>query len=93
MKSFLSAIAVTSILAFSSMASAEKAAPPEKVNINKASVQELDEKLSGVGRRIAQEIVKHRDSYGPFQSTDDLDKVKFVGSSIIEKNKTRITYD
>ncbi len=93
MKSILSVIALSSILAFSSTASAEKTSPPEKVNINKASVQELDEQLSGVGRRIAEEIVKHRDAYGPFQSTSDLDKVKFIGSSILDKNKTRIAYE
>ena len=51
MRVFLSAIAVSSILAFSSFASAGKPAQAEKVNINKASVQELDEQLSGVGRR------------------------------------------
>ena len=65
----------------------------EPVNVNQASYQELDEGLLGVGPRIAMEIVKHRDQHGPYQSIDDLDRVKFVGATILEKNKGRIVFD
>ena len=64
-----------------------------QVNVNQASFEELDKGLLGVGPRIAMEIVKHRDQHGPYQSLDDLDKVKFVGATILEKNKSRIVFD
>ncbi|USE39442.1 helix-hairpin-helix domain-containing protein [Endozoicomonas sp. SCSIO W0465] len=54
---------------------------------------EKSQGLLGVGPRIAMEIVKHRDQHGPYQSFDDLDKVKYVGSRMLEKNKKRIVFD
>ena len=65
----------------------------EPVNVNQATFEELDQGLLGVGPRIAMEIVKHRDQHGPYQSLDDLDRVKFVGSTILKKNKGRIVFD
>ena len=64
-----------------------------QVNVNQATFEELDEGLLGVGPRIAMEIVKHRDQHGPYQSLDDLDRVKFVGATILKKNKGRIVFD
>ncbi len=64
-----------------------------KININEATIEQLDEGLLGVGKRIATEIVKHRESNGPFENLDDLDRVKFVGSKVLEKNKDRIVFD
>ena len=65
----------------------------EPVNVNQATFEELDQGLLGVGPRIAMEIVKHRDQHGPYQSLDDLDRVKFVGATILKKNKGRIVFD
>ncbi|WP_257263713.1 helix-hairpin-helix domain-containing protein [Endozoicomonas sp. ONNA2] len=64
-----------------------------KVNVNQATIEQLDKGLLGVGPRIAMEIVKHRDQHGPYQSFDDLDKVKYVGSRMLDKNKKRIVFD
>ena len=64
-----------------------------QVNVNQATFEELDKGLLGVGPRIAMEIVKHRDQHGPYQSLDDLDRVKFVGATILKKNKGRIVFD
>lgn len=94
-KELLVATAVT-FLSLSMQGMAEKPltpTPPEKIKINHATIQELDESLEGVGRRVAQEIVKHRKTYGPFRSMEDLDKVKFVGQKLLEKNKKRISFD
>ncbi len=63
-----------------------------KVHVNTASVQELDEQLIGVGRKTAEEIVKYREEHGPFKSWEDLDKVKYVGAATIEKNKKRVSF-
>ena len=87
--SFLMAL----FLSFSVPVFAEEAGKITKVNVNQATVQQLDEALVGVGRSIAQEIVRHRETHGPFQSFEDFDKVKYVGSSLIEKNKDRIVFE
>ncbi len=65
----------------------------QKINVNQATVEQLDKGLLGVGPRIAMEIVKHRDQHGPYQSVEDLDKVKYVGSRVLDKNKGRIIFD
>ncbi len=64
-----------------------------QINVNQATVEQLDKGLLGVGPRIAMEIVKHRDQHGPYQSVEDLDKVKYVGSRMLDKNKGRIIFD
>lgn len=86
-------IAFTATIFFSISAMAADQQDMEPVNVNQASYQELDQGLLGVGPRIAMEIVKHRDQHGPYQSIDDLDRVKFVGATILEKNKGRIVFD
>lgn len=64
-----------------------------QINVNQATVEQLDKGLLGVGPRIAMEIVKHRNQHGPYQSVEDLDKVKYVGSRMLDKNKGRIIFD
>ncbi|MEA4923729.1 MAG: helix-hairpin-helix domain-containing protein [Syntrophomonadaceae bacterium] len=50
-----------------------------KVNINTASVQELDEKLPGIGPTLAQRIVDYRKLHGPFAKIEDLNEVSGIG--------------
>jgi len=50
-----------------------------KVNINTASVQELDEKLPGIGPTLAQRIVDYRKLHGPFAKIEDLNDVSGIG--------------
>jgi competence protein ComEA len=65
-------------------------APAEpKVNINTAGVKELMT-LSGVGRGLAEKIVKYRDTNGQFKKPTDLRKVEGLGDALWEKNRTRI---
>lgn len=87
----ITAFMATVLFSISAMAAEQQDVEP--VNVNQASYQELDQGLLGVGPRIAMEIVKHRDQHGPYQSIDDLDRVKFVGSTILEKNRGRIVFD
>jgi len=49
------------------------------VDINRASLKEL-ESLSGIGKVIAERIIKYRLEYGSFKNLKDLKKVKGIGS-------------
>ena len=44
---------------------------PERLNINAASAQAL-EQLPGIGKGLAERIVDHRDKYGPFRRPEHL---------------------
>ena len=68
------------------------AAAEQKININKASVQELTQ-LKGIGQKGAQRIVEYRDANGPFTAPEDLMKVKGVGEKLFEHNKKYITVE
>lgn len=59
------------------------------VNINSASVEELDS-LPGVGPSTAAAIVEDRDANGPFTSPEDLMRVSGIGEKKFEKLKGRI---
>ena len=60
------------------------------VNINTASKRELDA-LPGIGEVLAQRIIDYRNANGPFQSVDDLVKVKGIGEKTLEKIKPYAT--
>ena len=60
------------------------------VNINRAGVEELAEKLSGIGPTKARAIVLYRELHGPFETVDDLIKVKGIGPRTIEKNRAQL---
>jgi len=62
------------------------------VNINTADAQTLAT-LNGIGASKADAIVAYREANGPFQSADDLDNVKGIGASTVEKNADRITVE
>ena len=65
----------------------------QSVNINTASPELLSEGLSGVGLAKAYRIVEHRESFGPFETIDELIEVKGIGDSIIARNRDRIVLD
>jgi competence protein ComEA len=64
----------------------------EKVNLNTATVEELST-LKGVGPSIAQRIIDYREKYGPFETIEDLMKVKGIGSKTFDANKDIITVE
>ena len=63
------------------------------VNINTASAQALAENLKGVGESRALEIVRYRESYGSFESVDELADVKGIGKSTLDMNRSVITLE
>jgi competence protein ComEA len=66
------------------------AADPGLVNINTASVVELQE-LPGIGPVIAQRIVDFREFYGPFTSVDQLDEVNGISLDMVEELTPLVT--
>lgn len=61
-----------------------------KVNINTASVEQLDT-LPGVGESTAQKIIADREANGPFSSPEDLKRVSGIGDKKYAKLADLIT--
>jgi len=66
------------------------AATTELININTASLAELDT-LPGIGPTTAQKIIDYREQNGPFISTEDIIDVSGIGSVSYERFKDLIT--
>lgn len=63
------------------------------VNINTASVAELQDKLVGIGEKKAQAIVDYRTQNGSFKSIEQLAEVSGIGQATVEKNKANIVLE
>ena len=64
--------------------------PGAKVNINTADEASLDT-LPGIGPATAKRIIDYRQSEGPFQTLEDLKKVRGIGEAKFAKLKDMIT--
>ena len=64
----------------------------EKININTASLEEL-QKLPRIGEKVAQRIIDFRKANGKFKKITDLLKVKGIGEKIFDSIKDRITVE
>ena len=60
-----------------------------KININTASAEEL-QKLYRIGPAISQRIIDYRQSYGDFETIEEIKEVKGIGEKIFEKIKDQI---
>ena len=64
----------------------------EKININRASAEEL-EALPGIGPVLAARIVAYREEHGPFRSVEDLLRIPGIGPATLERIREMITVD
>lgn len=64
--------------------------PVGKININTASLQEL-QKLPGIGVVKASRIIEYRETYGGFKNIDEILNVKGIGPKTFEDIKEKIT--
>jgi len=69
---------------------AAKAAAATVINLNTATVEQLDG-LPGVGQKLAARIVEYRQKNGPFKKVEDLMNVKGIGEKNFLKLRSRLT--
>lgn len=62
----------------------------ERISLNKADIQSLRQ-LNGIGQKLAERIVRNREDNGPFESLEDLARVKGVSLRLINENRDRLS--
>lgn len=62
----------------------------QKINLNLSTAEDL-ESLPGIGEVLAQRILEHRESNGPFTSVDQLLEVSGIGESRLEDIRDEVT--
>ena len=68
-----------------------KSNPLPKININKATSEDLTAMLK-LPKDQSEAIVKHRESNGDFKSVEDIQKVPGIDAALIEAKKNRLTF-
>jgi competence protein ComEA len=68
----------------------EASAASELIDINRATVAELQE-LPGIGPALAERIVEQRDIEGPFQSVDELSDISGISDRMVDEIREYIT--
>jgi competence protein ComEA len=71
------------------LAQSAKPASTEKVNLNTASLEQL-QTLPGVGPEMAKRIVEHRTKIGKFTKIEEILNVKGIGEKRFQKMKDRL---
>lgn len=60
------------------------------VNVNTADAETIARELQGIGPAKARAIVSYREENGPFETVEDLLKVKGIGEKVLEDNRENI---
>ena len=76
---------ITLVLSLAMLVSMQVVADP--VDINTADVSILAGAIDGVGEKKAATIIAYRDAHGPFNSVDELSKVKGIGAQTVDRNR------
>ncbi len=70
----------------------ESATPTGLINLNTASLEQLDS-LPQIGPVMAQRIIDYRDSHGSFKTIEEITQVSGIGDSTFNKIKDLITVE
>jgi competence protein ComEA len=89
------AVTVQAPIAFVPSDQPSPAAAPQRhhtnlLDLNRATEKDFDA-LPGIGPRLAERILAHRQSVGAFQSLDELRKVKGIGEQTLAKIRPLVT--
>ena len=60
-----------------------------KVDLNHATAADL-EALPGIGPKLAQRVIEHRTSNGPFMKVEDLRRVKGIGHKKFDRLRSHV---
>jgi len=91
-KKYLGLFVLLGIVAFLFSSVSAGIATEGKVNINSATVKELQQ-LKGIGKTLAKRIVAYREDVGMFKEVADIKKVKGMGKGSFEKIADRIVVE
>jgi competence protein ComEA len=69
------------------------AAQTQLVNINTADAATLAAGLRGIGLSRAEDIIRYRETYGPFGAVEELVDVKGIGQATLDNNRAVITLE
>lgn len=72
------------------MAQTKKEAPPEPLDLNTATVEQL-QKLPGIGPATAKAIVRFREKSGPFRRVEELRAIRGITKKKLEKIRPLVT--
>jgi len=87
----LLSLALVLALAAGCIAQTKKKIPPVRpVDINTASLEQL-EQLPGIGPVYAKRIIEYRKESGPFRNVDELMAVKGIGEKRMERLRKYVT--
>lgn len=89
LKGVLAALLLSVSLGFSSGVLAQDMAP---INVNTADVELLTE-LPGIGPSRAEALIEERETNGPFESVDDLERVSGIGPATIDRMRDQVTFE
>lgn len=71
-------------------AAAGAATPAEGlINVNTATSEQLQQ-ISGIGPALAERIINHRETNGPFASVDALDDVSGIGPALLSRLREKV---
>lgn len=86
----MTALTIAAVALMISWVVPDLAADLQRVNINKATLEELLS-LDGIGQTVGERILAFREANGPFQKPEDLMMVKGVGRGLFDINSDFIT--